>query len=803
MLKHDTSGVFEDNKPTVYRIPSNIDIMLGLQWAFFGDNPVDLDASCVMFNSAGAPIESVFFNNLKSEGDYVVHSGDNKTGEDAGDDDERIEIYLGKVPPHVESLMVCVTSYSGADFVEMDRATVRLVNTTAEQEVAKFELSLNGRHNASLLCALFRAQVTQEEISAAADELVAAEEALDLAAMELETLEERAKVDAGVDPTLLSPAEQESLARRARRLKRRRKEVVSALKRFNAAEALVRGGWWELREINIPCVGYTFLNLLPKMMEIIGIPPEERDKQMELLPEYSLEKAEDKTAHVLSQVKFGLGWDGENDLDACMVMLTESGRYVDHLYAKSGKTRCGGGADAFAAAVAAGALRAQAAALEAEMRGEDPTEVTKMQLDPELARELDVTPYAEHSGDKVNGFAVQGDDEYITVDLMRVPKECHVIYFMAVLYDGGATSLAAVPRCYARLVNKPSPVDRLYRFVHHTSLNAIDDDVCTALIPYAVVRRSAGRWELVNLAEPAAGRDWVGIFPLLRAITAVSVEPDRWAAWRGYIAPACMHFTIHGLRGLGPVSPDKFACHCIVWICDRHGVGRFRTSICEDRDSIVFEPETATGAFLVTKLDVMRVMVYETTVVAHVDIPMAEFYPNTPPHLSMDALTYDPVVHSQSRAKGRADGGSPPLSAGASATPPGATTPTTAAEAVVVGPTAASAPPVAAAPAPADLENAPARRIATSALAPLVAARRLQAEQDAMHRPPHIHRRFPPSDGDVLLDRCWLPLQGVDVAGAVCVSLRCVPMTESFKKRKAYAAMGSSSDAQSRGCAIM
>ena len=53
---------------------------------------MDLDASVVLVDESGKFVDAVYYNQLKSKCESVIHSGDTKTG--AGDHDEKISINL-------------------------------------------------------------------------------------------------------------------------------------------------------------------------------------------------------------------------------------------------------------------------------------------------------------------------------------------------------------------------------------------------------------------------------------------------------------------------------------------------------------------------------------------------------------------------------------------------------------------------------------------------------------------------------------------------------------------------------------
>ena len=141
-------------------------VTMGLGWdvakskGFFGfgggaGQPVDLDASVVMFDESNRPVDVVWFRQLKSRDGSISHSGDNRTG--AGDgDDEQIVVELNRVPESVRSLVFTVNSFTGQNFSTVENAYCRLLNASNNQEVARFNLSVQGSHTAQIMAKLYR-----------------------------------------------------------------------------------------------------------------------------------------------------------------------------------------------------------------------------------------------------------------------------------------------------------------------------------------------------------------------------------------------------------------------------------------------------------------------------------------------------------------------------------------------------------------------------------------------------------------------------------------------------------------------
>ena len=143
-------------------------IRLGLGWdsavpakrGFFGSSKtveIDLDASAILFDANKQPLDSVFFNNLKSKDGSIKHTGDNLTG--AGDgDDESITVDLGSVSQAVAHIVFVITSYSQQTFDMVENAFCRVIDESVatSPEVAKYQLTESGRYTAMIMAKLSR-----------------------------------------------------------------------------------------------------------------------------------------------------------------------------------------------------------------------------------------------------------------------------------------------------------------------------------------------------------------------------------------------------------------------------------------------------------------------------------------------------------------------------------------------------------------------------------------------------------------------------------------------------------------------
>ncbi|TCM07381.1 TerD family protein [Sphingomonas sp. PP-CC-3G-468] len=116
---------------------------------------IDLDASCLVFDSRRQQLDQIWFQQLTSKDGSIVHSGDNLTG--AGDgDDETISVDLSKLPADAQSLVFTVNSFRGDSFDRIENAYCRLVDLTNGQELARFDLTGSGSHTGQVMATLTR-----------------------------------------------------------------------------------------------------------------------------------------------------------------------------------------------------------------------------------------------------------------------------------------------------------------------------------------------------------------------------------------------------------------------------------------------------------------------------------------------------------------------------------------------------------------------------------------------------------------------------------------------------------------------
>ncbi|MFI0409846.1 TerD family protein [Actinomadura sp. 3N508] len=139
-------------------------VRMGLGWdavakkGLFGKGKarnIDLDASCLLFDGSGNLADQVWFRQLRSKDGSVQHTGDNLTGAGEGDD-EVINVDLQNVPANVTQLVFTVNSFTGQDFSQIANAFCRIVDETTGQEIARYDLTGAGQHNAQIMAKVSR-----------------------------------------------------------------------------------------------------------------------------------------------------------------------------------------------------------------------------------------------------------------------------------------------------------------------------------------------------------------------------------------------------------------------------------------------------------------------------------------------------------------------------------------------------------------------------------------------------------------------------------------------------------------------
>ena len=135
-------------------------IMVGLGWdpiqqkggllggLFGGGAPnIDCDASAIMLSANGkisGKGHLIYYGNLRSKDNSVIHQGDNLTGDGDGDD-EQIMLDLKAINSEIDKIVFVVNIYDSVkrrqDFGMIENAFIRIVDMSKNTELCKFNLT--------------------------------------------------------------------------------------------------------------------------------------------------------------------------------------------------------------------------------------------------------------------------------------------------------------------------------------------------------------------------------------------------------------------------------------------------------------------------------------------------------------------------------------------------------------------------------------------------------------------------------------------------------------------------------------
>ncbi len=140
--------------------------IIGLGWdtnKYQGGFDFDLDASAFLVdanNKCQNDLDFIFYNNLQHPSGSVTHTGDNRTGEGDGDDEQLI-VDFTKIPANIHRIGITVTIHDaenhGQNFGQVSNAFVRLVDNANNQELLRFDLGEDfSIETAVVICELYR-----------------------------------------------------------------------------------------------------------------------------------------------------------------------------------------------------------------------------------------------------------------------------------------------------------------------------------------------------------------------------------------------------------------------------------------------------------------------------------------------------------------------------------------------------------------------------------------------------------------------------------------------------------------------
>ncbi|MGW6597725.1 TerD family protein [Streptomyces sp. NPDC055036] len=150
LQKNQTVSLVKGGRPLLTQVK------MGLGWepAYRGKD-IDLDASVIAYGPNRNHLDSCYFGKLSILNGAIKHSGDNLTGEGAGDD-EVIMVDLGRIPAEASGLVFTVNSFTGQKFTEVAKAYCRLIDAATDEELVRFDLTSAEPQTGVLMAKLIR-----------------------------------------------------------------------------------------------------------------------------------------------------------------------------------------------------------------------------------------------------------------------------------------------------------------------------------------------------------------------------------------------------------------------------------------------------------------------------------------------------------------------------------------------------------------------------------------------------------------------------------------------------------------------
>ncbi|MFF9014278.1 TerD family protein [Streptomyces sp. NPDC014870] len=163
LQKNQTVSLVKGGRPLLTQVK------MGLGWepAYRGKD-IDLDASVIAYGPQRNHLDSCYFGKLSILNGSIKHSGDNLTGEGAGDD-EVIVVDLGRLPADATGLVFTVNSFSGQKFTEVAKAYCRLMDAATGEELVRFDLTTAEPQTGVMMAKLIKQFSGEWEMTALGD----------------------------------------------------------------------------------------------------------------------------------------------------------------------------------------------------------------------------------------------------------------------------------------------------------------------------------------------------------------------------------------------------------------------------------------------------------------------------------------------------------------------------------------------------------------------------------------------------------------------------------------------------------
>lgn len=133
-------------------------LTFGLAWDVTEGVNIDLDASVIMLDGNLRLLDIVFFGQLRSKDGAIQHMGDEREGDEKGDD-EKIQLSLSRIHPSAVYVAFTINSYSGQELDDVKDAQCHLFDSRTYKDIAKYKLSNTkelDKHTALVMGCLYR-----------------------------------------------------------------------------------------------------------------------------------------------------------------------------------------------------------------------------------------------------------------------------------------------------------------------------------------------------------------------------------------------------------------------------------------------------------------------------------------------------------------------------------------------------------------------------------------------------------------------------------------------------------------------
>jgi tellurium resistance protein TerZ len=114
----------------------------GLAWDVTRGVNIDLDASAICLDSSFNLVDIVSYSKLRSNDNSIIHHGDEREGDEVGDD-EKIDIYFDRVSSNISYIAFVINSFSGQELDDVSKASCHLFDSMTKVDIARYCLSNN------------------------------------------------------------------------------------------------------------------------------------------------------------------------------------------------------------------------------------------------------------------------------------------------------------------------------------------------------------------------------------------------------------------------------------------------------------------------------------------------------------------------------------------------------------------------------------------------------------------------------------------------------------------------------------